>query len=63
MLWVLCLYSATSPKVTTVTIKGEGLFNDGMISLALTLINILMIIISSMLMFRIKEVRVVFCLL
>ena len=56
MLWVLCLYSVTSPKVTK---KGEGLFNDGMISLALTLINILMIIISSMLMFRIKEVRVV----
>jgi len=57
MLWVLCLYSVTSPKVTK---KGEGLFNDGMISLALTLINILMIIISSMLMFRIKEVRVDF---
>ena len=44
--------------------KGEGeapigLLQDGLISLVLTIVNIIMIIISSMIMFRLKEVRVI----
>ena len=57
MLWTTYLFRNKYSNESDVYVTNpKELFDEGLISLALTLVNILMIVLSSMLMFRLKEV-------